>query len=100
MGGEQLCFYGVRRFPVSSTESEGLVQQEPAIGLVCVESWPASAFEIFLLQVWPCDPADQYPPVPESELVELRGWLGSHEATFHFLYETQRAYLNLNMLPW
>lgn len=57
MGGEQLCFCGVRRFPVSSTESAGLVQQEPAIRLVCVESWPASAFDIFFapsLAMWSC----------------------------------------------
>lgn len=47
MGGEQLCFSGVWLFPVNSTESAGLVQQEPAIRFVCVESWTASVFEIF-----------------------------------------------------
>lgn len=47
MGGEQLCFSGVWWFPVNSTESAGLVQQEPAIRFVCIESWTASVFEIF-----------------------------------------------------
>lgn len=47
MGGELLCFSGVWWFPVNSTESAGLVQQEPAIRFVCVESWTASVFEIF-----------------------------------------------------